>query len=148
MCRHVLNLAGGQGSLSAPDQILCSLWGCSSVFFFLCSVWLIWKQSWSKISTTNNYSKSAFVDVVESWELLKAKDEIRWSVCDRLNAPELIWSCGRWKLLQQEKWNTSVDVWTPDAGFHFALSLVLFLLSFHPHLLLLKQFIKHYRVSV
>ena len=47
--------------------------------------------------------------------------------------------------LNKEKFNTTVDVWTPDAVFHFAAALALFILCFNPHFFFLKHFIKGYR---
>lgn len=104
---------------------------------YLTSVFLLWGENKKQRNQTESRKRVR--------ELLQHRPQISSALSFSLDASELIWSCGRWKLLQPQKCNTTVDVWTPDARFfHFALALAPFTLCFTARLMFLKHFIKGY----
>lgn len=102
---------------------------------YLTSVFLLWGENKKQRNQTESRKRVR--------ELLQHRPQISSALSFSLDASELIWSCGRWKLLQPQKCNTTVDVWTPDACFfHLALALAPFTLCFTARLMFLKHFIK------
>ncbi len=93
---------------------------------------LLWNEN------MNDRSKSKAERESESF----LKTNISSALFFRLKASEVMKSCGRWKLPEEEKRDTADDVWTADAVSQFALAPFLF--CFKPHLLFLKHFMRLY----